>query len=346
MTVDAAPEDLVRVAAELGADPSLVQGAGGNSSLKVGDCLWVKASGCWMADALSRPVFVPLSLPAVRDRLARGEADNLDTAMLSSGQTSHLRPSIETTLHALMPQAAVLHAHALNSVTTSVLRDGADRFHEALGPDLTGVVVDYVRPGPPLALAVSRVLASGRVPDVILLRNHGVVVGADSPDAAAALLREVERRLQFPVRDLPAPNPARGLDHETATYTALPRHGGVAADPFLFDLLTRSVFVPDQAVFLGGSVCGAAVGEDIATSAGKFETVFRRPPVLVLAAGRGAFGRRNRTVGADGMIDALMAIARRIPLDGVVQGLPDAEVAGLLGWDAEHFRRQLDVDRQ
>ncbi len=346
MTVDAAPEDLVRVAAELGADPSLVQGAGGNSSLKVGDCLWVKASGCWMADALSRPVFVLLSLPAVRDRLARGEADNLDTAMLSSGQTSHLRPSIETTLHALMPQAAVLHAHALNSVTTSVLRDGADRFHEALGPDLTGVVVDYVRPGPPLALAVSRVLASGRVPDVILLRNHGVVVGADSPDAAAALLREVERRLQFPVRDLPAPNPARGLDHETATYTALPRHGGVAADPFLFDLLTRSVFVPDQAVFLGGSVCGAAVGEDIATAADRFDTVFGQPPVLVLAAGRGAFGRRNRTVGADGMIDALMAIARRIPLDGVVQGLPDAEVAGLLGWDAEHFRRQLDVDRQ
>ncbi|MBI5941361.1 MAG: class II aldolase [Caulobacterales bacterium] len=346
MNADAAPEDLVRVAAELGADPSLVQGAGGNSSLKVGDCLWVKASGRWMADALSRPVFVPLSLSTVRDRLARGVADNLDTAMLSSGQTSHLRPSIETTLHALMPQAAVLHAHALNSVTTSVLHDGADRFHEALGPDLTGVVVDYVRPGPPLALAVSRVLASGRVPDVILLRNHGVVVGADSPGAAAALLREVERRLQFPVRDLPAPYPAPGPDHETVTHEALPLHGGVAADPFLFDLLTRSVLVPDQAVFLGGSVCGAAVGEDIAMAAGKFETVFRQPPVLVLAAGRGAYGRRDRTAGADGMIDALMAIARRIPLDGVVQGLPDAEVAGLLGWDAEHFRRQLDVDRQ
>lgn len=346
MNADAAPEDLVRVAAELGDDPSLVQGAGGNISLKVGDCLWVKASGCWMADAPRRPVFVPLSLSTVLDRLARGEADILDTAMLSSSQTPRLRPSIETTLHALMPQAAVLHAHALNSVTTSVLRDGADRFHAALGPDLTGVVVDYVRPGPPLARAVGRVLASGRVPDVLLLGNHGVVVGADSPDAAVALLREVERRLQFPVRDLPASGSALARDHETTDYEALPLHDGVAADPFLFDLLTRSVLVPDQAVFLGGPVCGAAVGEDIETASDRFAVTFGQPPGLVLAAGRGAYGRRDRTAGADGMIDALLAISRRIPLDGVVQGLSDAEVADLLGWDAEHFRRQLDMDRR
>lgn len=128
MNLGEPPADLVRVTAEVGADPSLIQGAGGNSSLKVADCLWVKASGCWMADALLRPVFVPLSLPAVRRLLAQGDADNLDPAILSSSQTHPLRPSIETTLHALMPQAAVLHAHALNSVTASVLRDGGTDF--------------------------------------------------------------------------------------------------------------------------------------------------------------------------------------------------------------------------
>lgn len=340
------PADLVRITAEVGADPSLVQGAGGNSSLKVADCLWVKASGCWMADALLRPVFVPLSLAAVRRLLAQGGGDNLDSAILSCGPERHLRPSIETTLHALMPQAAVLHAHALNSVTTSVLADGGDRFHEALGPDLAGAVVDYVRPGPPLAQAIGQVLSSGPTPDVVLLRNHGVVVGADSPNAALALLREVERRLLFPERDLPAPNPAQARDHETATYEALPMHAGVAADSFLFDLLTRAVLVPDQAVFLGGAICGALIGEDIAAATEKMERVFGQPPVLVLAAGRGVYVRRNRTAGADCMLDALMAIALRIPVDAVVQGLSDKDVADLLGWDAEHFRRQLDKERQ
>ncbi|OYX32209.1 MAG: hypothetical protein B7Z01_11340 [Brevundimonas subvibrioides] len=340
------PADLVRITAEIGADPSLVQGAGGNSSLKVADCLWVKASGCWMADALLRPVFVPLSLSAVGRLWAQGGADNLDSAILSSSQAHHLRPSIETTLHALMPQAAVLHAHALNSVTTSVLADGGDRFHKALRPDLTGAVVDYVRPGPPLAQAIGRILAADTVPDAILLRNHGLVVGADSPDAAAALLREVERRLQFPERDLPAPSPAHVRDHETATYEALPMHGGVVADSFLFDLLTRAALVPDQAVFLGGAICGASAREDLSMAAEKMEGVFGQPPVLVLAAGRGVYGRRDRTAGADGMINALMAIARRIPVNAVVQALSDRDVADLLGWDAEHFRRQLDKERQ
>jgi len=346
MNGDEPPAELVRVTADVGADPSLIQGAGGNSSLKVGDCLWVKASGCWMADALVRSVFVPLSLTAVRRLLAQGEAENLDTAMLSSSQTPHLRPSIETTLHALMPQAAVLHAHALNSTTTSVLRDGADRFQAAIGSDMVGVVVDYVRPGPPLAQAIGRILASDTGPDVVLRRNHGVVGGADTPVAAVALLREVERRLQFPVRRLPAPDPALARDHETMDYEALPLHRGVVADPFLFDLLTRSVLVPDQAVFLGGSACGAAVGEDVSRAADRFERAFGRPPVLVLAMERGVFGRRDRTAGADGMINALMAITRRIPLGAVVQGLSDREVADLLGWDAEHFRRQLDTDRR
>lgn len=346
MSVGQPPADLVRVTAEIGADPSLIQGAGGNSSLKVGDCLWVKASGCWMADALVRSVFVPLSLTAVRRLLAQGEAEHLDTAMLSSSQTPHLRPSIETTLHALLPQAAVLHAHALNSVVTSVLRDGADRFHAAMGSDVAGVVVDYVRPGPPLAQAIGRILASDTIPDVLLLRNHGVVVGADSPDAAVALLREAERRLQVPDRDLRGPDPALARDHETTDYEALPLHSGVAADLFLFDLLTRLVLVPDQAVFLGGSACGAAVGEDVSTAADRFERAFGRPPVLVLAMERGVFGRRDRTAGADGMINALMAVARRIPPGAVVQGLSDREVADLLGWDAEHFRRQLDTDRR
>lgn len=346
MSAGEPPADLVRVTADIGADPSLIQGAGGNSSLKVGDCLWVKASGCWMADALVRPVFVPLALSAVRHLLAKGQADNLDATILALGPDRHLRPSIETTLHALMPQAAVLHAHALNSVTTSVLADGGKRFHEALGPDLAGAVVDYVRPGPPLARAIGRILAAGPVPDVVLLRNHGVVVGADNPDAAAALLREVERRLQFPERDLPEPNPALVRDHEAATYEALPRHAGVAADPFLFDLLTRAILVPDQAVFLGGAICGAPVGANFAAATAKMEEVLGQPPVLVLAAGRGVYVRRDRTVGADGMLDALVAIARRIPVDAVVQGLSSRDVADLLGWDAEHFRRQLDMDRR
>ena len=42
---------LVDVSARIGAERLLIQGAGGNTSLKSDDDIWVKASGRWLADA-------------------------------------------------------------------------------------------------------------------------------------------------------------------------------------------------------------------------------------------------------------------------------------------------------
>ena len=63
------PHDLPALAtlsARIGADPLLIQGAGGNTSVKEGGVMWIKASGTNLADALTRDVFVPCDLPAMR----------------------------------------------------------------------------------------------------------------------------------------------------------------------------------------------------------------------------------------------------------------------------------------
>ena len=49
-------KDATRISVEdfcsrIGADPLLVQGAGGNVSWKKGSVLWIKASGTWLAHA-------------------------------------------------------------------------------------------------------------------------------------------------------------------------------------------------------------------------------------------------------------------------------------------------------
>src|SRR5689334_9959425 len=53
---------LKALSAELGADPLRTQAAGGNTSLKRDGVLWIKASGTWLAEALAKPIFVPVSL--------------------------------------------------------------------------------------------------------------------------------------------------------------------------------------------------------------------------------------------------------------------------------------------
>ena len=55
------------------ADPEQVQAAGGNTSLKADGVLWVKASGLWLADALTRDIFVPVRLGQVLEGIAGGD---------------------------------------------------------------------------------------------------------------------------------------------------------------------------------------------------------------------------------------------------------------------------------
>ena len=42
---------LSNVSEYLGKNLDLIQGAGGNTSVKINDVLWVKASGYWLSDA-------------------------------------------------------------------------------------------------------------------------------------------------------------------------------------------------------------------------------------------------------------------------------------------------------
>ena len=58
-------KEFLKFSQNIGNNLDLVQGAGGNTSFKDGEILWVKASGCWLRDALRREIFIPLILNLV-----------------------------------------------------------------------------------------------------------------------------------------------------------------------------------------------------------------------------------------------------------------------------------------
>jgi len=78
------------MSARVGKNILLVQGAGGNSSVKDGDVLWVKASGTWLADAEDQDIFVPVSLSAARTALALGDEHSKVVEMRKRGVLSPL----------------------------------------------------------------------------------------------------------------------------------------------------------------------------------------------------------------------------------------------------------------
>lgn len=337
-------QSLCEVSARLGREHALVQGPGGNASLKIGSRLWVKGSGLWLSEALERPVFLPLSLPVVLAQLESGEANSFDAAIIDGESYPGLRPSIETALHALMPHPAVIHAHAANSITTAVLYDGKARTAGLLNGVVRWAWINYRRPGGPLAAAISENLRSGPA-DVLLLENHGIVVGGETPETAEALLRMVEKRLEFSVRPLPDVPPdtsGRGGEH----YALLPEISGLALDSELVNILAAAPLMPDQVVFLGGAVPVCAPRESVAEAAARTLASFGVTPAVVLKPEVGIYALSGRSQGASSLIDCLYEVARRVPSGARVRGLSPKEAAELIGWDAEKYRQILDRQRR
>jgi rhamnose utilization protein RhaD (predicted bifunctional aldolase and dehydrogenase) len=187
-------QDLLGLAARLGQDPRVIQGPGGNISLKRDGIMWVKASGTWMINAMAQPILIPVDLAAVQAGLEAGDpsCETCSDFVRHDLLPSPLRPSIETTLHAVMTQSVVVHVHCVETIVQACLSNAPQRLAATL-QGLDWIFVPYVRPGVSLAREMARHLR--RNTNVVVLGNHGLVVAGNSAAEAAQLRAEVSRRL-------------------------------------------------------------------------------------------------------------------------------------------------------
>jgi len=182
----------------IGEDHDLVLHGGGNVSLKrhhrtlLGDdveVVHVKASG-WDLETIE-----PAGLPGV-DLAHLRRLQTLD-ALTDEEMVSEIRthlvdasastPSIETLVHAFLPQKFVDHSHADAVLAVTNQPDGQSLAREAMGDVVA--VIPYVRPGFDLAKAVVRAYASNPAIDGIVLLKHGLITFGD--DAQTAYERHV-----------------------------------------------------------------------------------------------------------------------------------------------------------
>jgi rhamnose utilization protein RhaD (predicted bifunctional aldolase and dehydrogenase) len=320
--------ELTGLSASLGGDTSLVQGPGGNTSVKASDGLmWVKASGTWLSQAESADIFVPVRHAAILATIA-ADQEALPPDAVAEGGPAGLRPSVETTLHALMPQRVVAHSHAVNAIATAVREDAETILADKLA-GLDWAFVPYCRPGLPLTQTVARTL-SERPVQVLLLGNHGLVVGAETADEALALTYEVERRLAIAPRAAAA-RPSNDNVAAASKGTWRQAIGGVsqavAFDEAALSVARRGSLYPDHVVFLGHAI---ALSDEAAADA----------PACVVP-GQGVLLRCDLPEAGDWMIHALSEVALRLTPADPIRYLSLDEEAALLNWDAEKYRQSL-----
>lgn len=171
----------------------------GNTSLRVdAQRFWIKASGRGM-HGIDAGGFVEVYLEPILDLLDQPLSGEVLQAAMQAAcvtQEAALRPSVEVTFHAALLHGCdvryIGHTHPL-AVNSILCSNRAGEFAEnRMFPDeavLCGprsVLVPYVDPGLPLALAIRDGAREymdefGEAPKVILLQNHGLIALGQTP---------------------------------------------------------------------------------------------------------------------------------------------------------------------
>ena len=315
------------LSARVGGNPLLVQAAGGNTSIKQDGVMWIKASGTWLRDAAAKDIFVPLDLASLTAALQRDDpaCESCTDFVRHDLNSSGLRPSIETSVHGLMPQKVVVHVHCVNTIAWMV-QEGATEKVTPLLAGLDWAFVPYARPGLQLARAIRRALTQNT--NILLLQNHGLAVASDTMADAELLLREVVTRLQRPAAPTATPDIDKLQSLAADSDYAIPADAnahGLALLHWAFKPATSSVFYPDHAVFLGVEMATRLPSD--------------APAVAI--EGVGVLVHRKAKPAVEPMLGCLSDVFRRLTPSDALKPLTRQEIAELLNWDAEKYRQSL-----
>ncbi len=201
-----------RLSQAAGSKADFVQGGGGNTSVKLdGKLMAIKASGFCLKDIEVDKAYAVLNYQNIRSFYYGNEPQNLvDVEKDGSACTKEniqtieglatLRPSVEAGFHAIL-KTFVLHTHSvyanLAACSTACREIAAIAFQ---GAAYSWGWVPYTDPGANLTFAIRdelrRVEAeTGKVPSVILMQNHGIIVHDDNADVCLAIHTDANERL-------------------------------------------------------------------------------------------------------------------------------------------------------
>lgn len=241
--------DLLYVTRLLGGEPDLALHGGGNTSVKTSlknifgeevPALFVKASGADMATA-GRDDLVPMDLAFLfKMRSLESLSDELmaEEFRLHLLRPSSRLPSLETLMHAFIPEKIVLHTHP-SAILALVNREKGEALaKEALGHEVG--ILPYTRAGFELAAAVEKAYAK-ELKGLILLQ-HGLTTWADDPQTAYDRMIEIVSKAE----EIIAPKSSRRLKSRPAVPPDLQKKYYRDIAPRLRGLLARQTQDPDN----------------------------------------------------------------------------------------------------
>tara|TARA_B100000902_G_C27273815_1_gene897763 strand:- start:180 stop:1205 length:1026 start_codon:yes stop_codon:yes gene_type:complete len=321
---------------KLGSNKNLVQAAGGNTSIKLDDSMFIKASGTWLEDSLKKDIFVEVNLKSIQKKISNDVDDNFVEDIISNND---LRPSTETSFHALLKFKYVLHVHSTSIIANAVYVNSEKLLKQKLGKDIA--FVPYIRPGVPLTNLMKSIIKSDT--QIIILENHGLIVAGDSLERTYDLLIETHDKLDQVYNDS---CPLYDIDDEVEVTDYICKNTEKyrifqTSDKKLLEIFSKSLY-PDHVIFLGPGVPVFKSSDD----ANKFNSEMKKkeikPPPFLIIEKYGLFESNSCIDAAREMMDCFIEILLRVQLDNEIKYFTQNQENELLNWDAEIYRQTIN----
>ena len=207
-------KDLIDISQYAGSRADYTQGGGGNTSVKNFDngAMLIKASGYRLVDINENTAFVAVDknkienyynsvdLSVEKDYEKESAEVSKNSVVEISGMAT-LRPSVEVGFHAILKKY-VIHTHSVYANLLTCSQEG-EALAEKLfkDKDFGFIFLPYINPGFELTLAMKKkiedfVAATGKYPEVIFMKNHGLVVTGDYIDRVKAVNTDVNETIR------------------------------------------------------------------------------------------------------------------------------------------------------
>ncbi|MEI6131853.1 MAG: SDR family NAD(P)-dependent oxidoreductase [Bacillota bacterium] len=373
---------LVEISNHYGKNPDFVLAGGGNTSMKDSKTLYVKGSGTTLK-TITEDGFVKMDRAFLKamwekdygDDIAKREREVLADLMdaRAKGEESK-RPSVETSLHDLIPQKFVIHTHPalINGLTCG--KNFKSEVVELFGDEI--ICVGSMMPGYFLAKTVKDELekfkaANQKDAQVIILENHGIFVGADTREEIDAIYKKIigsilSKNPEVPDLEAVVVDDKRAAliapavrmllkDGEDASFVVYKMNKeliGLLSNEKAFYPISNG-FTPDHVVYCKAEPCFVAAAAEIEkqyelleAAIGAYKVKWGFAPKVIAIQGLGIFAQGNTKKNADICADVFMdsvKISVYCKAFGGPNFLTPEMVDFITNWEAESYRSKISL---
>lgn len=340
-------KDLEQISQAVGNSPDLVQGGGGNTSVKLDDTrMAVKASGFKLKEITPTEGYVVVNYKNIREYHQNVDlSENRDyekesgefvrASIIPMEGLKPLRPSVEAGFHSILMKH-VIHTHPVYANMICCSKNGKELAQTIFAAKDYGFVwIPYINPGFMLTLAMLQEISKyqrvmGKFPQVIFMENHGLVVTADIADAAISLHEDVNRTIREYFRMVEPFPEVRIEPMEDGTFRSKTQY---LTDYFKGRDITLSFFddtalYPDQLVYLNGNIAVNETNQklNIHTATGE---------ILYKTNEKEALTMEETLLGFIFVVESIRK--NNLPL----KTMSDKETDFIRNWESEKYRKSL-----